>query len=227
MKLVDRAILIKDTLVITDIHLGYETSMQKRGVLIPKVQIKQVKDDLTSLLAKTNPKQVVINGDLKHDFGTISEQEWREILQLVDIVQEKAELILIQGNHDAIMKVIARKKNLKLCDYYIVDDYFICHGDKLFEVEEFDSCKHVVIGHDHPAFMLRDGPKTEKFKCYMITSYEGKELIVLPSFTTLNEGTNIEEARFLSPYLKGVKKCNVHICGDDGQVLDFGEIKIK
>jgi len=226
MKFVDRAVLIKDTLVITDIHLGYETSMQRRGVLIPKVQIKQIKEDLLALLVKTNPKTVVINGDLKHDFGTISEQEWREILQLVDLIQQKAKLVLVQGNHDAIMKVIARKKNLKLCDYYLVDDYFICHGDRLFDCDEFMQSKHIVIGHDHPAIVLRDGPKTEKFKCYVVASYEGKELIVLPSFTTLNEGTDVEQGRFLSPYLKGTKKLHIHIPNDEG-VLDFGVVNLK
>ena len=42
---------------------------------------------------------IIVNGDLKHEFGAISEQEWRNVLKLLDYLgQHCGEIILIKGN---------------------------------------------------------------------------------------------------------------------------------
>ena len=38
------------------------------------------------MLRTSKPEQVIINGDLKHEFGTISDQEWRDVLKIFDLI---------------------------------------------------------------------------------------------------------------------------------------------
>ena len=67
---------------------------------------------------------IVVNGDLKHEFGTISEQEWRNTLKFIDLLSKHCkELVLVRGNHDKILGPIASKRNVKVVDYHIVEQH--------------------------------------------------------------------------------------------------------
>jgi len=74
IKIKDLALIYKDHLIISDLHIGLEEALNKQGILIPRFQFKEIKQRLEPLLLK-KIKVIVINGDLKHEFGTISEQE--------------------------------------------------------------------------------------------------------------------------------------------------------
>src|SRR3990172_1940024 len=81
------------TLVFSDFHIGYEAELHKRGVLVPKFQFKDILKRLGWIFAKLRAqcaqlKAIVINGDLKHSFGEISRQEWKETLELIDFLRE-------------------------------------------------------------------------------------------------------------------------------------------
>ena len=66
--------------------------------------------------------EIIINGDIKHEFGTISEQEWRHTLRLLDFLSRYCdEVILIKGNHDMILGPIAKKRNVKVLEYYVAE----------------------------------------------------------------------------------------------------------
>src|SRR3989344_5785990 len=93
----------KKILVIGDLHLGFEESLNKQGVLMPRFQFDDLMKELRKTISKVKPKKIVIVGDIKHEFGTISEQEWRNVLQLIDFLREKAELIIVKGNHEVIL----------------------------------------------------------------------------------------------------------------------------
>ena len=130
------------TLVVSDFHMGFEEALTKQGMMIPRQQITLTLDRLKKTLDPLEINEIVITGDLKHEFGTISTTEWRHVLKLVDFLTEYSKKIfLIKGNHDKIVGPIARKRELKLVDYYTVGDVFICHGDRLFDkLPEFRIC---------------------------------------------------------------------------------------
>ena len=110
---------VQKVLVIGDVHMGYEESLSKRGFLIPRTQFKESVKSIKKILSVVKPKLVIINGDLKHEFGEISSQEWIDISRFLDIFSGVgAEIILVKGNHDTILKPIADKKKIKLVDYY-------------------------------------------------------------------------------------------------------------
>ncbi|MBD3259693.1 phosphoesterase [Candidatus Woesearchaeota archaeon] len=238
IQIVDLALLAGDVLVVADFHIGYEEALTKQGVLIPRFQFKDTMDRLEKIfdfLGKQNKeiKTVVLNGDLKHEFGQISMQEWREALKVFDFLAEKCEkIVLIKGNHDTILGPIAEKRNLEVVDEFVVDvddkSVLITHGHKLSETLNFNKCDTLIIAHEHPAVSLRESPdsvRTEKYKCFLRGNHKGKELIVQPSFCLVTEGTDVMKERLLSPYLQqDLSEFDCWVVSDR-DVMYFGKIK--
>jgi len=213
------------TLILSDIHLGYEEALNKQGVLIPRFQFKDIMQKMEKLINETKPETIVLNGDIKHEFGHISEQEWRETLQFIDCLKKNCkQLILIKGNHDKITDIIAEKRQMKTTKNYSVNDIYITHGDFIPKDAEFKKAKTIIIGHEHPAISLREGNRSEKFKCFLKGKYKDKTLIVMPSLNPINEGTDVLQERTLSPFLdQDIKSFKVFIVAD--KVYEFGDIK--
>jgi hypothetical protein len=214
----------KSILVITDTQIGYEESLNKQGILIPRFQFKDSLYRLSKIIDTTKPKKIIINGDIKHEFGTISQTEWRHTLRLIDFLAEKAELILIKGNHDTVLGPIADKKNIEIKNYYYVDSIYLCHGHQIPEDNDFKNANIIIIGHEHPAIGLKEKGRVEKFKCFLKGKYKDKILIVQPSFNLLIEGTDILKERLLSPFLhQNIDTFEVFVVSDE--VMYFGKVK--
>ena len=88
IKIVDAALWFEaeKALVINDLHLGYEEALHRKGIMVPRFQLEQIIDKLKIILQKTKPTKVIINGDLKHEFGKVLRQEWKEVLNFLDFV---------------------------------------------------------------------------------------------------------------------------------------------
>lgn len=213
-------------LVMADTHIGYEEALNKQGVLIPRLQFKEIMKNLEEVFSKAKPELIVMLGDIKHEFGTISRQEWRDTLNLLDFILEKARVVLIKGNHDTILGPLANKKNLKVKDYFIADGVLFCHGHKILDKEikekEWKKLKTIIIGHEHPAISIRDDVRIEKYKCFLLGKYKRKNLVVMPSFNFVTEGTDVLQEKLLSPFLKNISDFKAFVVGD--KVYDFGLI---
>ncbi len=218
INIVDLALKYRDILIIGDLHLGFEESLIKEGVLIPFSQFKKTIKKLEEIIKKTKPDKIIINGDVKDDFGSITRQEWKETLDFIDFLKNKAELIFIKGNHDTILEPIAKKKDIKVLERYDIDDITVIHGDKLFK----DLKKTVIISHEHPAISFKER-RDEKYKCFLKGKYKKHNLIVLPSFNLLIQGSDILNEEFLSPYIKNINNFEVFVVQD--KVYDFGKVK--
>jgi uncharacterized protein len=208
-------------LAISDIHLGLEEIIIKQGMMIPKNQFRDASLKIEKLLKKLRPKKVILCGDIKHEFGTISKSEWKETLDMIDLITKYSKLILIKGNHDAILGPIARKKNVEIVEKFIEENLLFVHGDKLINIPK--KIQTIIIGHEHPAITLEHEGRVEKYKCFLFGKYKRKDLIVIPSFNFVTEGTNILEEQLLSPFLKKIDDFEVYISGD--KIYDFGKVK--
>lgn len=223
IEIVDLCLFIKKhkTLVIGDLHLGFEESLNKQGVLIPRLQFAAVMKNLPKILEKTNPETVIITGDVKHEFGTISNQEWNNILKVFELIQKHSkELIVIKGNHDKILEPITEKRNIKILDEYKIGNVHFVHGDIIKD----NLSEIIIMGHEHPAIKFAERP-TQKYKCFIKGKYEDSILIVLPSFNIISEGTNIKDHRFLSPYLKKADIDNFEVYIIEDKPYYFGKLK--
>ena len=234
IRIIDLAIMIGKTLIICDTHIGYEEALNKQGVLIPRFQFNEIIKRLEAMFKKlkissnNKLKNIIINGDVKHEFGTISETEWRHTIRFLDFLSIYCdEIILIKGNHDTILGPIAKKRNIKVADYFIINGTIVIHGHKLIEDKKLiNKVKNIVIGHEHPAISLREGTRAELFKCFLLGKYKSKSLIVQPSFNLVTEGTDILKENLLSPFLKqNLDNFNVYVVAENSKILNFGKIK--
>jgi len=231
-------------LIIADLHIGYEESLNKQGILVPRTQLNEtivMFKQLFSRLKGKKIKTIVVNGDLKHEFGEISRQEWHETSEILELLMKKGKIILIRGNHDTILEPIAKKKGLEIVNYHCIDDICVLHGNKILDNQDVKKAKILIIGHEHPAVSLREGAKVERYKCFLLGRWKRSEtkflasrksrdflgkqkLIVMPSFLPIVEGSNVKKEKLLSPYLqKDLGNFKVWILGD--RVYEFGKLK--
>ena len=197
------------TLILSDIHLGYEEYMHKKGVVVPRFMLKDLILRLESVFERVKPEKIIITGDLKHEFGEINQQEWREILRFLDfLLKHCREVIIIRGNHDRFLSPISRKRNIMLQSSVVIDEYLIAHGDETFDIPE--NVKTIIIGHEHCAISLKQKNRVERYKCFvsgkiMIKNKDKKQkynLIAMPSSNTITEGTDVLDEQLLSPFLQ-------------------------
>jgi len=201
IKMIDLGLLIDgSTLVISDTHIGYEESLASQGMLVPAFQLKDLKERLIAVLSKAKPKHIIINGDVKHEFGTISAQEWKDTLQIIDLLSRRCDVTLVKGNHDTILGPIADKRDIRIVDNVRIDDIFITHGHRIEDLPR--DIRTIIIGHEHPAIALESNSRKEKYKCFLTGEHNGRQLIVMPSSNLVTEGTDILNDNLLSPYLK-------------------------
>ena len=170
-------------------------------------------------------KKIIILGDLKHEFYGNLQQEWKEVLDLLDYLKEKCEkIIIIKGNHDNYLaNVIKNKENVKLVDCYIIDDRAFIHGNKIFPEILDKKIKQIFLGHMHPAISIAKNVKKEIYKCFLTGRWKDKEIIILPSFFPLVEGAdvNIEDTNLA--FKLDLSGFEVFVVGD--KVYDFGKVK--
>jgi hypothetical protein len=219
-------------LAVGDLHLGYEYALQQSGVVVPERQTKEVIAELDSVFEELGSKikKIVFLGDIKHSFS----YEWKEksyfneVLEFLRARLPDKNIILIKGNHDTIDYSFRDK----LKDYFIEGDLAFAHGDKTFPEIYDKSIKTLVIGHVHPSVLISDKPgiKREKYKCFLVGEFKGKETIIMPSFLatvegqTVNEYENAYEDFFSIIPKNSLMNFKVFAIGDE-EVLEFGRVK--
>ncbi len=236
MRFIDKAVWLEKEkiLVLADLHLGFEESLIEQGILLPRTQYKKIVRDLKNIFKEVKKsnievKEVVILGDLKHEFGSVSKQEWKETLNLLNFLSkkiEKGKIVLVKGNHDTILEPIAKKKGLEVKDFYIKDNLAFLHGHKFFPEILDKKIKKIFLGHIHPAISIRECVKSEIYKCFLVGKWKGKEVVILPSFFPLIEGVDvlIEGTNLASELKLKLKNFEVYVPVSVDEVLDFGKV---
>ncbi|MCH8004510.1 MAG: metallophosphoesterase [Nanoarchaeota archaeon] len=280
IELVDLAIYTNKTLIVTDFHIGYEEALNKQGLMIPRFQFQEIMTRLGSIFNKLKNykiERIIVNGDLKHEFGTISDQEWRHTLKLLDFFSQHCkEIILIKGNHDTILGPIAKKRNVKVLEHYLINTInknsinnkiqlknkdsikkisihnklqlkinnkilnkikiiknnkkllknkiLVLHGDEIPNKELLKDVSTIIIGHEHPAVSIKEGPRAELFKAFLVGKWKKYNLIAQPSFNLVVEGTDVLKEKVLSPFLKNnLRNLNAVVVGD--KLYGFGKVR--
>ncbi len=221
-------------LAVGDLHLGYELMLRQSGVAIPESQTKETIEDLKKIFTAIKEKgfemkKIVFLGDIKHYFGfEFGERRmFDEVLDFLKKYFDDNEIILIKGNHDKIDYSGKKMKN-----YYIKDDVCFIHGHMSFPEIYDERIKTIVMGHMHPSVIISDqaNVKREKFKCFLVTQFQKKEIIILPSFFEIIEGTSVNDykedyQKYFSILPKeAVLNSEIFVIGKD-EVYDFGKVK--
>ncbi len=214
-----------DCLILGDLQLGLEEHYNNQGIFVPRFNFREVKQHLRKMFeAKKYVSHIFLNGDIKHGFGNASNQEWREVIELLELLSEHADRItIIKGNHDIAIEPIARFAKVKLEKKGVLLEHsraYVCHGHEIPEDKAYEKANTVIIGHDHPAVELKDGATKQKYKCFLVGNVERKRIIILPSFNFAAPGSD-PRAGALSPFLqKNLDHFRAWLVED--QVYDFG-----
>ncbi|HMK53906.1 MAG TPA: metallophosphoesterase [Methanobacteriaceae archaeon] len=223
-QIIDLTLVADDYLVISDLHLGYEEALNYQGVMVPKFQYQLIVERMNKIISHTKKEKIIISGDLKHEFGKISRQEWNETLNFIEFLNKHfQEIILIRGNHDPLTPIIASKTGLEVYKQFSTGNFLVMHGDQVPK-EDIDE-DTIIIGHEHPAVGLRSGQRMEKIKCFLKGTFKDKNLIVMPSFNFISEGSDVLHEKALSPFLKeGIGHWEVYGV-EDFETMYFGQVE--
>ena len=90
----------KGMLVVGDLHLGYEESLNRSGVLVIRKMFSEMILYFDSVFDELKEREkedgrerrideIVLLGDVKHGFGKGNKQEWNDVLELFDYLIKK------------------------------------------------------------------------------------------------------------------------------------------
>jgi len=219
-----------NSIVVSDLHLGYESHMAKNGVLIPKVNLKKILKDFETAIKETDAKSIIVVGDIKNDFSTVEEDEFNELYEIIKFCKgHSVELLLIKGNHDNFIDRYRDPFKLKMYTGEAeFGDYFFFHGDKMPKLPK-KKPKLMISGHEHPSIgIVNTAGRNERLRCFLFGSYNGIKLLVLPAISYFATGSDINlrpESTLLSPILKKIDLGKAHaIAIGYGETIDFGTI---
>jgi len=194
-------------LVVADLHIGYEQALQKQGIYIPRSTYVKTKQAISDMIERARPEGVVILGDVKHEFGIPSSQEWVEVKDLLKwLLDSGLKVHVVRGNHDNYIIAILKRFGVELHHPVMVEgSYVMVHGHEPLE-EVPKGAEVLLMGHEHPAIAVRDSLGVKrKFKCFLKGSWRDLLVVVLPALSPLASGSTMNEcpqSLLLSPILK-------------------------
>ena len=191
----DRALLLEDTLVLADLHVGRGADS---GVEVPVGDGADMVERFEALLARFEPGEAVVAGDLLHSFRTVP----RTVRETVDGLAAAARgagtrLVVTPGNHDTKLDSVWDGPT---ADSYRVSDTVVCHGHIEPEGDVSDGVGRYIVGHDHPTVTIEG----RRRPCYLAAEgvYRGADVVVLPAFNRLLQGVEVNDMSagdFMSP----------------------------
>ena len=99
------ALMIEDdkkSLVITDLHLGFESKLALNNVFLGKNKtVNEITKDVEDLISKTKPDSLILLGDIKSGIKSITKIEWETVPIFFENITKLIDTILVPGNHDA------------------------------------------------------------------------------------------------------------------------------
>jgi len=146
----------KKTLVISDLHIGWEISLVEEGIYVPS-QTAKILERLKRIIASEKPDCLLVLGDIKHTVAKIETEEWRDVPRFFEeICRIVSKVQIIPGNHDGdIEALLPEEVEILPPRGKIIGDVGFFHGHT-WPFLEMLGCKTLVIGHVHPIIAFKD-----------------------------------------------------------------------
>lgn len=158
----------KKTLLLADVHLGKVAHFRKNGIAVPRKAEGAFYKKVTALLNEFTIERIVFLGDLFHSFQN---NEW--LLFTAWVKQQKASMILVEGNHDVIPASQFEQIGLQVINELSEGDFYFSHFPKEKETH------FVFCGHVHPGVKLKgNGLQQMKMPCF----FQSSNQMILPAF---------------------------------------------
>jgi putative SbcD/Mre11-related phosphoesterase len=144
------------TLIIADLHIGWEVALTEKGIHVPS-QMPKLLQKLTAIIKQAKPHTLLVLGDIKHTITKTATEEWRDIPEFFENLTKKVKTIkIIQGNHDGNLEPLLPEtiETLPATGTAIGKVGFF-HGHT-WPALELIKCQTLVMGHVHPVVMFED-----------------------------------------------------------------------
>ncbi|HOP08940.1 MAG TPA: metallophosphoesterase [Candidatus Methanofastidiosa archaeon] len=171
------------TLVIADLHLGYEYELLRKGINLPN-QAPLLGQALRETIKGVGAERLIFLGDIKHNIPIISALESKSLPKFMDF---DIPFDIIKGNHDGNIE------NLLGCpsnNYILMGNVLLTHGHMKMPEVDFEL---LVTGHSHPAIEITDelGRRTKE-KCWIRGKFpSGQDIIIMPAYNPLITGISV------------------------------------
>jgi putative SbcD/Mre11-related phosphoesterase len=144
------------TLIVTDLHLGWEINLIRKGVHLPS-QMPKIRKTLLQLIKATKPDALVILGDVKHTIAKAESGEWHDIPEFFEAIMAKVDDIrVVRGNHDGNLEpLLPLRVELHSSTGITLNETGLFHGHT-WPARKLLECDTLVMGHVHPTVMFRD-----------------------------------------------------------------------
>jgi len=92
----------KRTIIISDLHIGFEERLTKSGVRIPSSTYKLV-DELMQMVEMEKSNSLVILGYLKYSIDEVTNTERKEVPLFSEGIVSKIPTTIFPGNHERML----------------------------------------------------------------------------------------------------------------------------
>ena len=206
----------KKYLVVTDLHIGFESTLASNEIFIGKnTAIKETIEELSEIIDSKKPDSLILLGDIKSSIKNISKTEWIDVPLFFDEIKEKCEVILIPGNHDANIQKLAPEGISLISSTGMVEEKTLFTHGHTMPSENFSAIEKIIMGHLHPVFFKEDSIvngqrvwvtlRTDKENIFPSQSGE-IEITIMPSFNRYFYATNKRKyKKSISPIVEKIK----------------------
>ena len=221
----------KRYLVVTDLHIGFESKFSSNEISLGKnTTLNETIDELSEIIEMEKPDSVVLLGDIKSSIKSISNREWTDVPLFFEKISKKCNLILIPGNHDSNIQRLVPENILLISSTGMEDNSILFTHGHTMPSKNFSHVKKIVMGHIHPVFFQKESIvngqrvwvsiKTEKEQIFPSQSGE-IEIIIVPSFNKYFYATNKKKyKKSISPIIEKIKKISsARIVTLDGTII--------
>jgi len=219
------------SLIITDLHIGFESSLFGNNIFVGKnTTIQDTINCIEEILEKTKANSLILLGDVKSSIKSIAKNEWSEVPLFFKKMSDKVETILVPGNHDAnIQKLVPDEVTLVSSTGVVIENILLTHGHTM-PSENFSNVDKIIMGHLHPVFFQDESVingkrvwvsiKANKQQIFSSTSGE-IEITIVPSFNKYFYATHKKQyKKSISPILEKIKKVkSAKIITLDGTII--------
>jgi uncharacterized protein len=150
----------RSTLLISDLHLGLEKEMAKKGFSLPAYSVKMVQR-VRDLAERFRTRRLAVLGDVKHTVGKVEDIDWSVVPWFFDTMLDLFELVeVVPGNHDGNLKtVLPPRVVLHASNGMVLGEgrgrIGVAHGHA-WPSEEAIATRNLVIGHSHFTYEMKD-----------------------------------------------------------------------
>jgi len=218
-------------MVVTDLHIGFEDNLAENKIFVGKNTIlSESIEKISSIIELEKLDGVILLGDVKAGINRILKNEWSEIPKFLQKISEKAEVILVPGNHDAnISRLVPGGVTLISSVGMVLEDVLLTHGHTM-PSENFGHVNKIIMGHIHPVFFdegsILNGQrvwvsiKTKKENIFPSSAGE-IDITVVPSFNRYFYATKKKQyKRSISPIIDKIKDSSTaRIITLDGTII--------